>query len=454
MQLIAILLITVSILTLLSGIAVLFGASKGDRARSAWFFVATIFATIWMVSIAIFLIATPEWASSMIWHVNWTFISSIFIDVALLGYINWRYKAGKATTIFFLILGIILASCFAYNPGLLYTDIVLSNTGNSLTTNVGPFYVVYVSFFCLLVPTVILTLLNRVLKSNSKRIRSGDLVLLIGFGISGTMSLIFNLILPFWTWNLVWIGPLAVSTTIIAFYYTILRYHALNLMSRWLKILSYIVIMTSSAVVYMIIFYIIFAIMFRGATPSVEVIVLNFIMILVVLLLTPAMNELNMFVHSLISGQQIDIAYVTRKLSKMAHHKVDMRELAAFLAEHMHFRYIGILVNNQIYSSTPRRFTADEVKLINELGKPEYGTWQELDEVDEDSWQELDITAVAALRNAKGETFGQFIFGRPFSKSNLTHQDLIQIETIVNLVAIIIDSNTANKVKTHKKKAK
>lgn len=304
MQLIAILLITVSILTLLSGIIVFLGSKKGEKGKTAWFLIATIFATLWMISISIFLIAPPEWSDTIAWHVNWTYINAIFIDVALLGYIVWNQKYGKLITLIFLVLGTTLVAVFVANPSLLYTEIILSGSGNSLVTNIGPYYFIYIAFFSLLVPTVIGSLLYQIIKTRSERKKGGELVLLIGFTISGTASLIFNLILPFWRWDLVWIGPLAISTTIIAFYYSILRYRALNLSSIGLKILSYVVIMASLAIVYMIIFSIIFAAMFKGSTPSTEVIMLNFIMILIFLLLMPALNELNVFIRPLITGQK------------------------------------------------------------------------------------------------------------------------------------------------------
>lgn len=303
MQLIAILLITVSVLTLLSGIAAFCGATKGDRARSAWFFASTIFAMVWTIAISLFLIATPEW-SYMPLIVNLTYVSAIFIDIALLGYISWRKKAGKIVTLIFLVAGIVFTVFFMHNPGLLYSDIILSSAGNSLAPNFSPFYFTYIGFFCALVPAVLITLLRQILDSRSHRVKNGDLVLLIGFGISGTVSLVFNLILPLWTWDLIWLGPLAISTTIIAFYYTILRYRAINLKSRWLKILSYIVIITSAAVLYMMVFYAVFVAMFRGSTPSMEVIILNFVMVLFFLLLMPAMSEVVIFVRSLITGEE------------------------------------------------------------------------------------------------------------------------------------------------------
>lgn len=304
MQLIVILLITVSVLTFLSGAIMFFGSKKKERARSAWFFVATIFATIWMLSISLFLVADSSWIDAIGWHVNWTYISAIFIDVALLGYISWHEKYGRIATIVFLVLGIILSSVFLANPSLLYTDITLANTGNSLETNIGPFYFVYITFFCLLVPAVITTLFRQIYRSRSLRKRGADLVLLVGFAISGTMSLIFNLILPLWDWSLIWLGPLAISTTILAVYYTILRYRTLNLSSIWLKLLSYIVVVASIAIIYMVIFSIIFAALFRGSTPSTEVIILNFVMILIFLALMPAMNEFIKFTRSLISNPE------------------------------------------------------------------------------------------------------------------------------------------------------
>lgn len=440
MQLIVILLITVSVLTLLSGVTVFLGSSKGDRLRSAWFFIATIFAAIWTVSISMFLIAEPSWKASIDLPVRWTYLSSIFIDIALLGYISWREKYGKIVTLAFLIGGIILSAVFINNPGLLYTDVILSSAGNSLVTNIGPFYFIYITFFCLLVPAVILALLKQILKPVSKKKRGGDLVLLIGFAISGTMSLIFCLILPLWRWDLVWLGPLAVSTTIIAFYYSILRYRVLNLSSIWLKILSYIVIMASSAVIYMVIFSIIFALLFRGSTPSTEVIILNFIMILIVLLLFPAMNELNMFVNSLISTQDVDMIYIIKKLNKFTPRtNSDLKELADFLADHMHFESVNFLIDKQIYGSIKNKITSDEVEIISRLGDPENGIWQNIDENDE-KWLRHDFSAIAALRDSNGQTFGQMIIGKPIGKINFNQRDIIQIESAINMVATTISS--------------
>ncbi|MBQ3352872.1 hypothetical protein IJG89_00790 [Candidatus Saccharibacteria bacterium] len=307
MQLIVILLATVSILTFLSGAIVFFGASKGDRIRSTWFFLAAIFATVWMVSISLFLVAEPSWYSFIDWHVKWTFVSAILIDVAFLGYIAWREKYGKVMTFFFLLAGLAISTLIFCCPELLYSTVNLDRTGNSVVMNIDLLYILYNAFFAAIVPAIIITLLKQFIKTKSSRKKGGDLVIMISFGVSSAIVLVANLILPLLgNWSAIWLGPLALSATIIGFYYTILRYRALNLSSIWLKIFSYIVILASIAIIYMIIFSLIFAALFRGSTPSTEVIVLNFIMILIFLLLMPSMYELNLFVRKLIANDKTE----------------------------------------------------------------------------------------------------------------------------------------------------
>jgi hypothetical protein len=300
------LLATVSILTLLSGIIVFFGSSKGYKVRSFWFLLSTIFATLWSVAISQFLIATPDWGGAVEWPVRLTFISAILLDLAFLAYVSWHQSYGRVVTLFYTIFGLIISGFIALKPELLYSEIVLANTGNSVSINVGPLYLSYVIFFATIVPAVITALVRHYIeKIKSKKKSKGDIIIMLSFAASSTITLIADLILPLTgNWLCIWLGPLALSATIIGFYYTILRYSTLNLNSIWLRIFSYIVIIASLAIVYMLIFAALFAGMFRGATPSTEVIVLNFVMIMIVLILMPAVNELSNFIKSLITSKK------------------------------------------------------------------------------------------------------------------------------------------------------
>lgn len=317
MQLIVILLTTVSILTFLSGVIVFFGSSRGDRARSTWYFAAAIFATIWMASISIFLSAEPQAIDTIYWHVNWTFISAILLDASFLDYAAWREKHGRILALVFLLFGLVVSGAILLSPNSLYTSVTLQHAGNSVVMHIGPLYFVYIAFFSTIVPAIIAMFFKQYRKSRSTRHRGSDIITMSCFGVSSLVVLIFNLILPlFGNWSLIWLGPLALSVTILAVYYTILRYQALRLNSIWLRMLSYIVIIASIAIIYMVIFSIIFAALFRGSTPSTEVIILNFIMILIFIALMPAMNEFIKFVRSLISSQ-----HSTRKTMSKPTHK-------------------------------------------------------------------------------------------------------------------------------------
>ncbi len=304
MQLIVMLLGTVAILTLLSGLITFFGAKKGDRVRSAWFLAAASFAFVWMTSICFFLAAGPEKVHTIDWHAKWVFVSAVLIDVAFLGYVSWKEKYGKYLTFLFLVLGLILCGFIFAKTDALYSAIILSVTGNSIVLNIGPLYISYVLFFCAVVPAIVITLIRQYLNTRSDRKRGGDLTIMVSFAISSVLIVVTEVILPvLGNWSLIWIGPLALSATIITFYYTILRYRALNLSSIWLKIFSYVVLLASLAIVYMIIFALVFAGIFRGSMPSAEVIVLNFIMVMIFLILIPAINELYVHIKSLISDQ-------------------------------------------------------------------------------------------------------------------------------------------------------
>ena len=70
----------------------------------------------------------------------------------------------------------------------------------------------------------------------------------------------------------------------------------------------------------------------------------------------------------------------------------------------------------------------------------ERSIWQE---ADDSLKKELDlkgIKAVAQLKNAKGRPFGQILIGKPSGKMTLEKRDLAEIESVINLIASIIDS--------------
>lgn len=204
---------------------------------------------------------------------------------------------------------------------------------------------------------------------------------------------------------------------------------------------TYAVVGLTGVAIYMLLFYMIFTTLFKIPNPSASVLVLNFLMIVIVLLLMPVVREVSAVLRSMIMVGQVDIAYVVKKLNKLATRNVDLRELAGFLADHLHFAYIGFIINGKLYGSKSLAMSADEILQITHMKSTARGeVWQEPNKSVQKVLDELDLKAVAELRNAKGKAFGQIIVGKPLGKSSFERRDLIQLEMIINLVATVIDS--------------
>lgn len=236
------------------------------------------------------------------------------------------------------------------------------------------------------------------------------------------------------------VGPVIAGLGIVGLYYAVLRKKIILIDARWLRFLTYVVIMSVVAVVYVFIFYFVFTYIFKFQEVQGSILVLNYIMILIVLLLFPVVNEVTNFADSLIRQGQVNINYVIKKLNRMATENVTLDELSMFLARSLHFDYIGLVVNGKIYGSKVVMVSREDLKPVMNLGKPEYGIWQELRGSAKVLCDNLGVEAVAELRDAKGKSFGQILVGRPIGKVGFERKDLIQLEMIINLVAAMIDT--------------
>lgn len=440
MQLIIVLLIAVSILTILSGVAVIAGSNRKDRSTAIWFLLVAMGLTVWSLSVGAFLSLNIGEDVMALQLVQMIFISSTTTMIALVGNTGWKYKIGKVVTGAMAVAGLILSILVILMPRLVFASIDLKTSGNVVYFEIAPCSIAYgmLIVFCALIAVAFLV--YQIKHSRKKNVRNGFIVYLVGLSITIVCSIVCDLILPMNGYcELMWVGPVTVSATMMGYYYAILRYRLLQLSSSWLKILTYVIIMASCAIVYSLIFFLIFAAMFRTATPSPAVLLLNFIMILIVLLLMPVVNEVSAFVKSLASTREVDIAYVVKKLNALASKNVNLRELSGFLAEHMHFSFVVFLIDGRIYGDGVT-LSANEIVQINGLKPSNNGIWQDFNEPVSRIAAKQDINAIAELRDANGKVFGQIVIGKPTGKAHFERKDLLQFEMIVNLVAALVES--------------
>ena len=172
--------------------------------------------------------------------------------------------------------------------------------------------------------------------------------------------------------------------------------------------------------------------------PSPQILLLNFIMVAIVFCLLPAISEVYSFLKSFIATKEIDIGYITKKLNKITRRTLDLKELAGFLADHLHFEYVGFLINGRIYGSENLDISSEEFVEIAKLKSGARGIWQDVAPISGICIR-ADIKNVGELYNKDGDVFGQIIIGHPVGKKVLDRKDLIEIEMIINLVASIIN---------------
>ena len=449
MQLIKILLIAVSILTLLSGIAVFSGARKGERLQAFLFFFTTIACLFWAVSIGVFLTLPEDASLNLVSGTFFTvYISAIVMCWGLMSYTCHKYILGKIAMVIFAIIGAVFTGFIIYNPHILYSSIELNSvSGNIVHLHQDIFYILYGAYFCLTVALYMIGLIVNAVKAKSKSIKRANIVVFIGFTITGLFALIFDLILPFFgKYDTIWIGPLTMCIAWVFHYYAVLRYHLVNLSGRWLKTLSHIIIMSFAAILYLAIFFIVFTALFKVSSPSTEVVLLVSIIIIIALLLFPVLSEISDYVRSLASIQDVDIVYIVKKLSALSSEYLDYNELSEFLADHLHFQNIGLVIDGKFYSSERAKLSNPEISKIESLRAPARGIWLALSDSESKALKRHNIEAVAVLRDGNGKIVGRAVFGRPMGNITLASRKLLPIETALTITASTISAEKTPKL--------
>ena len=445
MYFIHVLVVVVAILTILASLALVFGSDKKEKVHSLWMPLAAIGEASWAVSIAIFLSLGNDVVGSTIapWLVRGIYLGAIVMNVAILGYILWKNWSGKIVTLLFMAGGILLGGMIIGHPGLLYTGIILTDEGASVALNMHSWlYIIYAVYLCSIAITFCATLFIRMKHAIGKKKKHGYLYAFLGLAPAALLFAVFNLLMPVFRYDLIWVGPLAVGLIVLGFYFAIVRFKIITLNSIALRILSTVVIIVAAFILYFLIFHLVFAALFRVPHPAPQVIILNFIMIAIVLALMPAYLEIVSLTKSLVMTKKIDLAYIVKKLSANDRKKPNLKEVSGFLAEHMHFSYVAFYVNDKLYIADDHKIAPELLTKIAKLPSPDHRAWQDLSKLNQDAVKEADISKVAVLAGANGEIMGQMIFGHPLYKTNLLHKDLVEMAMIASLIGTMIEDGT------------
>lgn len=296
-----------------------------------------------------------------------------------------------------------------------------------------------IAFFALV---VILLITILVMYKKAKRTRAGRGLKMSAWTLllAGGLGAVAFFLLPIFGIDVEWSAPFITAAIFVMLYFATLKYRMVLLSNKMLKLWSYIVMATAAIFAYMLLFYLIATYLFH-INIAAEVIAMNLVMIIIVVIIFPIWHELNTEVDSLISTQKVDLTYVIKKLNGLATQNVKYSKLAEFLAEHLHFRHIWLIVNGRVYGTKTINMSQEQLVELSVLEpKDEKSVWLQPVGQTKKWLEQEEVVAIAELRDAKGEPFGRILVGRPLGKISFEKRDLAEIEMIINIVASVVDS--------------
>ena len=436
----------IAVLAVFAGITLALGVRREQRGQGVMFFFAALFGAIWAAAIAIFLLLPNDTRGEALAPSTVLVIYSAAIPmmVFMMAFLTSRMRMGRIALIVFLIYGVILLTLLWSNPGLLYDSITLSNEAGQNSVNLveGWFYLAYSCFLVAIASITLALTLFRIIRSDARSERAGLTVMMGGFFFAMIFCVVFDIWLPTFRYDLIWLGPVSLCAIVLAYFYAALKYHTIVLSSKGLRFLSYLIIISFVATIYIFV-YVMATKYILHVDIGGEVLIANMVMVLLLVAIVPLLSELSTVVKSMLSPSDVDIKNTVVEFNKMVASDPSLREVAEFVANRLNFEYVGLVINGQIYSSGFLYQPNELVAALKFLPPAAKGTvWQNYANVPElkKLFQEHRLTAVAELKNAHGEAFGYILYGMPLGKDRLDKADLYVPENTLNVLSAIIDS--------------
>jgi hypothetical protein len=291
-------------LTVVVGVAML-TSNRGqvDRVSAVSLSLAVFGAALWVLFVQLFQSAASESQANV--FLQFFTLVALLMPFGCLSYAAslWGRKSLSVIVILVaLLISTTIGCLISSHNGLFYNDIVMLAGNNYVTVVDSPLTLAYFGEFALFFTVSIIIIIAKALKSKNAILRRGLIYLGCGLALSMLFSGTTNVVLPMiGRSDLFWAGPLSVAVTMLFTYFITLRYKLFVNSSRLLQSLTYLVVVAITAIAYTCLFYLVFTLVFRGASPSDEIIIFNFIMIIIVILAIPTINHTIEYVKKVIA---------------------------------------------------------------------------------------------------------------------------------------------------------
>jgi hypothetical protein len=307
-------------LTAVVGLSIL-TSNRQRRVRPAaiGFSVAVFGTALWVLFTQLFRSATNEIDANNFHQVF--AVVSLLMPLGFLSYATSLFNRqgwSIAVHALALLITVTVGCLLLLYPHLFYTEIVLAAGNNyAILASDSPLTLTYFSIFGTFMTVAIIMVIIKALKTkNNTNLRHGLIYFGCCMAVSSTFSSIFSAILPMLgVYDLFWLGPLSVAATMLFIYFTTLRFRLFVNSSYTLRYSIYLVAATIAAILYTCLFYLIFMLIFRGATPSDEITFFNFIMTVIIVLMLPSINHVVKYTKKIIS-ENSDITESSNEVGK------------------------------------------------------------------------------------------------------------------------------------------
>lgn len=249
----------VAVLNLLLGSIVL--SSGGRTIKNYFYFLFTFSVFLWTLGIGLFLSSNSE-AIADVWARTY-YVSAAVIAYALYGlglsfYLDKKAQRLRQVLAYVLpIIPLVAALYLSFTPGLIVYDIVMSTVRPNMVVLGSMPYAAYTIYFLLYVVGCVYFFIAKFMRTDRAMILHQQIkMILVGLLFTGTIGILFNLILPlFGNYTLIWVGPL--FTTIMAgfIFYAIIRHGLFDIRLAVVRGVAYALTLLTLAGVYYLVAY-------------------------------------------------------------------------------------------------------------------------------------------------------------------------------------------------------
>mgnify|MGYP003292699980 CR=1 FL=1 len=421
-----ILMMIVAFLILVFGVMILFGASQDNRHHAIAGFVAGVGGSVWSIASSLrFLSGGTSSVDSFI-----AYFMCLGALVAELGMAYFLSDSKKSINNALLLILSTVGFLVMLIP---FFDI------NMLNDTKHWFYIVYSTVVAFSSVAICISIaLNNKINSTNK------VLLFVWWFVNMGLSAIFTMLLPlqYGNNNFLWAGPVSELLLILAIYVSLFNSYWINVSSEWVKRMSYVVVIFTSIMLYIVAVYLIAKFIFGWGEPDYMGVIFVAIISVVLALILLAIRKATSSMRSLLSSaDKIDFSYVMSQLGKI-NPRSDKTRLAVFLSHHLHLSYIGFLIDGKLYGSRPMNFSEQELNDIRaSMDNSElHGIWQDIDLPIRYIIAEFGCSDIACLRDDGGNILGQVIVGKPNSNNRLSYKQLNVLEMVLNETANMLSS--------------